>query len=286
MNSVKAYYQMAKPGIIYGNLITAVGGFLLAAQGDVDWVLFFAAMAGISLVIASACVFNNYLDRGIDAKMARTKKRALAAKEIPVQNAMIYAALLGATGALLLLFGTNVLTFGLALFGFLVYVFAYGWTKRHSVHGTIVGSFAGAVPVVVGYTAVSQNFDNAALALFLILIFWQMPHFYAISIYRLEDYKAAGLPVLPLKQGIYATKLQIVLYILLFLFATTLLTMLGYTGFVYLIVMLILGSIWFLKGIKGFTTDDHHGWARGIFRFSLITITVFSVMISVDFLLL
>ena len=216
---IKDYYSLTKPGIIRGNLITAAAGFFLASKDIVDMKLLLAMLVGTSLVIASGCVLNNYLDISIDKQMARTKKRALVTGTITSKNALIFATILGLSGEIILLIFTNLLTALIGLFGLFVYVIVYGAAKRRSTHGTLVGSLSGAVPPVAGYTAVTGSLDWAALTLFLILVCWQMPHFYAIAIYRYNEYKAAGLPMLPIVKGIRATKLQILNYCLFFVAA-------------------------------------------------------------------
>ena len=205
---IKAYYLLAKPGIIYGNALTAIGGYFLAAKGIFDLSLFLSMLFGLSFVIGSACVFNNIMDQGIDSKMARTKKRALVTKTIPEFHAVVYGSILGILGFLLLLCNTNVLTALIAFIGFIFYVIVYGIFKRKSVHGTVIGSISGAVPPVVGYCAVTNNLDLGAFLLFIILVIWQMPHFYAIAIFRRDDYVAASIPVLPIKKGLFQTKIQ------------------------------------------------------------------------------
>ncbi|MDB5178615.1 MAG: Protoheme farnesyltransferase [Patescibacteria group bacterium] len=283
--TIQRYYRLTKPGIIYGNAITAAAGFLLASRGHISAGLLVGMLAGISLVMAGACVFNNYIDRGLDRKMARTKDRSLAKGSIPGRNALIYASVLGLLGFGLLALWTNMLTVGVALVGFVVYVVLYGLAKRRSVHGTLVGSISGAVPPVVGYCAVTGQFDGGALLLFVILTLWQMPHFYAIAMYRLKDYTAAGLPVLPVKYGPRAAKIQILVYIVAFMAAVAALTVAGYTGYTYLAVMLVLSAMWLQRAIKGFRAKDDAVWARGLFRFSLIVLLGFSAMISIDILL-
>lgn len=278
----QTYYRLTKPGIIYGNAIAAAGGFLLASNGHINFGLFLATLAGLSLVIASACVTNNYIDRDIDAKMARTKNRALASGAVSVRNSLIYAAGLGLAGALTLALFTNILTATLALFGWFAYVVLYGIGKRRTVHGTVIGSISGAVPPVVGYCAVTNRLDAGALLLFLVLVCWQMPHFYAIAMYRLKDYAAASIPVLPLKKGSHATKVQMLVYILAFIVATSLLTVLGYTGYTHLAVMILLGLAWLRLSLQGFKAASDEQWARKLFGFSLIVLLVFSAIISVD----
>lgn len=279
---IKTYYYLTKPGIIYGNLLTTTGSFLFAADGLFYPALMLATLSGTGLIIASACVCNNYLDRGIDAKMARTKQRALVTGIIPVRLALTYAAGLGLAGFAMLLLQTNRLTAALGLIAFWVYVVAYGLAKRHSVHGTLVGSIAGALPPVAGYTAVTAQLDSTAWLLFAIMVAWQMPHFYAIAIYRLKDYRAAGLPVLPAIRGIAATKRQMTGYIIAFIIACALLTIVGPAGYSFLIIMTGLGLVWLNHALQGFKTKDDGRWARHLFRFSLIVILVFSAMLALD----
>ncbi len=280
-NTFSDYYHLVKPGIVRGNAITAIAGFLLASKNGFHLGTFIAMLIGISLVIASACVLNNYIDRKIDAKMERTKKRALVNGTISVQNAMIFASVLGILGLVSLSF-TNLLAITLALIGVFFYVVLYGIAKRKTVHGTLVGSISGAIPISVGYCAASGAFDVGAILLFLVLVFWQMPHFYAIAIYRKNDYKAAGLPVLPIVKGNQNTKVQIVVYILGFIFATYTLMIFGYTGYTYLLIMALLGVWWLRMAVQGFSTKNDDKWAKKVFGFSLITLLAFSVMISVE----
>lgn len=283
--TIKAYYWLTKPGIIYGNALTATGGFFLASKGDVDFALLLVTIAGISLIIGAACVINNYIDRGIDKKMARTKGRALVSGIIPGNVALIYAAILGTAGFATLILLTNGVTALLGFIAIFVYVVLYGIGKRRSEHGTAVGSIAGALPPVGGYTAVTGQFDGGAATLFLIMVFWQMPHFYAIAMYRFDDYKAAKLPVLPVKRGMLAAKVQIMLYVAGFVGANMLLTLSGYTGYIYLVVMTTVGVGWLWLGLKGFKAPDDRKWARKMFFFSLLVVLTLAVMLSVGAIL-
>jgi protoheme IX farnesyltransferase len=244
--------------------------------------LLLATLVGLSLVIASACVFNNYLDRGIDRLMARTKQRALVRGLISGRNALIYATTLGLVGATTLLLFTNRLTTAVALFGLFAYVVLYGIGKRRTVYGTIIGSVSGAIPPVVGYTAVTGHLDATALALFLILVFWQMPHFYAIAMYRLADYQAAHIPVLPAKKGFLVTKINMLVFIIGFILACSLLTVLGSTSYVYLAVAVTLGLVWLAQCVAGFHASDDQRWARRLFFVSLLVLTSLCVTIGLD----
>lgn len=285
-DTLKLYYRLTKPGIIYGNLLTAIAGFFLGAMGHFHLGLFLAMSIGTSLSIGSACVLNNYIDRNIDKKMTRTKNRALATGTISVRNAIIYAGMLGIAGIVILYFYTNLLTVVVGLIGVIDYLLFYGIGKRKSVHGTLIGAISGATPIVAGYTAATNRFDLTALLLFLVLVVWQMPHFYAIAIYRLKDYTAAHIPVMPVVKGISATKIQILIYILVFFLSILLLSFFGHTGAVFLITMGALSMFWLYKGVLGFGKVDDEKWARTMFVVSLLIITGLSLIIPLDSILM
>ncbi|MBU9813117.1 heme o synthase [Rahnella sp. C60] len=281
---IKQYLQVTKPGIIFGNLISVIGGFLLAAKGSIDFPLFLATLVGVSLVVASGCVFNNFIDRDIDRIMERTKNRVLVKGLIPPKTSLVYATILGIAGFALLYIGANPLAMWLAVMGFVVYVGIYSlYMKRNSVYGTLIGSLSGAAPPVIGYCAVSGQFDTGALILLLIFSLWQMPHSYAIAIFRFKDYQAAGIPVLPVVKGISVAKHHIIVYILAFMIATLMLTLSGYAGYKYLIVAAAVSIWWLGMALKGYKTENDVLWARKLFGFSIITIMSLSFMMSVDF---
>ncbi|HEX5796971.1 MAG TPA: heme o synthase [Candidatus Saccharimonadales bacterium] len=282
---LKTYYELTKPGIIRGNLMTAAAGFFLGSMGNIDFGRLLAALGGISLLIASACVFNNYIDRRIDKLMKRTKKRALAAGQVSVRSAMVYAVFLGLSGFILLALFTNLLTVALGLIAMFFYVVVYGYVKRRSEHGTLVGTIPGALPPVAGYTAVTNEIDMAASLLFLALVCWQMPHFYAISIFRMKEYETAKIPVLPLKKGVSETKKQMLAYMLAFGVIATLFAAYGFAGYIYLIAIIFVSLRWLQIMFRGFEATDDAIWARSVFGFSLMVLTVFSAALSLDSLL-
>ncbi len=227
-------------------------------------------------------MFNNYIDRDIDRLMARTKNRALVKGDITVKNAMIFGTCLGLIGIIFLALYTNILTLSLALFGGFAYVVLYSWAKRNSVHGASIGSLSGAIPPVVGYCAVSNNFDFGAILLFLILCLWQMPHFYAIAIYRLDEYSNASIPTMPEKKGVRTTKLHMLFYVIAFIVVAPLLSVYGYTGLPYFVVSICMGFVWLWFCIKGLRTDDNKLWARKMFYLSLIILMSLCAIISVS----
>jgi protoheme IX farnesyltransferase len=278
------YLQITKPGIVAGNLISVAGGFFLAAKGHVDPVRLLATLVGVSLVVASGCIFNNVIDRDIDVKMARTRNRVLVKGLVAPGAALVFGAFLGLIGVGLLYVRANTLSAILVVLGFAIYVGAYSlYMKRHSVYGTLVGSFSGAAPPVVGYCAVSGRFDLGAALLLLIFSLWQMPHSYAIAIFRFNDYAAAGIPVQPVSRGIASAKRHIVLYILAFTVAAAMLTVGGYAGYAYLAVAVAIGLYWLWLAVSGYRAADDRVWARKVFVCSIITITALSVMMSIDF---
>ncbi|MDR3411693.1 MAG: heme o synthase [Formivibrio sp.] len=280
----KRYLEVTKPGIIFGNLISAAGGFLLAAKGVVDYGLLAATLIGLSLVVASGCSLNNCIDRDIDDKMARTRNRVLVTGAMSLKAALAHGLLLGVIGFWTLYHWTNLLAFGCALFGFVIYVGVYSlYMKRYSVYGTLIGSLSGAVPPVAGYCAVTGRLDMGAVILLLMFCLWQMPHSYAIAIFRFKDYEAASIPVLPVVQGISKAKRQIVIYILAFTAATVMLVVGGYAGYGYLAVACATSLWWLRMALSGYKSDtDDKVWARRVFLFSIITITSLSVMMAVD----
>ncbi len=281
---IKQYLQVTKPGIIFGNLISVVGGFLLASKGSIDYPLFLATLVGVSLVVASGCVFNNYIDRDIDKKMERTKNRVLVKGLIAPSVTLVYATALGIVGFALLYIAANPLAMWLAVMGFVVYVGVYSlYMKRHSVYGTLIGSLSGAAPPVIGYCAVTNEFDAGALILLAIFSLWQMPHSYAIAIFRFKDYQAANIPVLPVVKGISVAKNHITVYILAFMIATLMLTLVGYAGYKYLIVAAAVSVWWLGMALRGYKTENDSVWARKLFVFSIVAITSLSVMMSIDF---
>ncbi|MGR8033964.1 heme o synthase [Acinetobacter baumannii] len=278
---LKKYLFLTKPGILFGNFITTLGGFFLAAQGSIDILLLLLTLIGTTLVVASGCVVNNVIDQDIDTKMQRTQNRALVKKTISPTVALVYAFVLGVMGFSILWFGVNGYAFLFAMIGFIVYVGFYSlWTKRTSIYQTVIGSISGASPPVIGYTAVTHQFDVAALLLFLAYALWQMPHSWAIAIYRFDDYKNAGIPILPVARSIYRTKIECVIYILLFAAVLNGLYCFGYTNVFFLITFNALTAYWFYLSIIGFKAENDQLWAKRFFLYSVILITLLSLSFS------
>lgn len=279
----KSYYELTKPRVMYGNLITTIAGFLFASNGHLDRTLFFATTIGTALVISSACVINNFLDQDIDAKMDRTQKRPLITSEVSQHGAVIFGVALGVLGLVTLIAWTNLWVVGVGVFGFVTYVWLYGVLgKRKSVHGTLVGSLSGAAPILAGYVAVKSGLDLTAILLFLVLFFWQMPEFYSISIYRKKEYAKAGVPVSSVIRGIPVTKQHIYMYTVLTVACILALAATPLASVAYLLIMLALCALWIKKTFEGFRAKDNDSWARSNFHFALIVLVVFSLVISIN----
>lgn len=288
MQKISAYYQLTKPGVMYGNVLTGIAGYLFAAGhfARFDWVTFVATIVGMVFVVSAACVLNNYLDQDIDQVMQRTKKRPSVTGEVSGRSMVLFSMTLLVLGTAALVLWTNWLVVAIGLIGFVVYVWLYGaLSKRRSLHGTLVGSISGAFPIAGGYAAVSGVIDPGFIVVFLILFFWQFPEFYSISIYRRKEYAAAHIPVISVVRGVPKTVRWIFINTILYVASTLLLTPLGYTGWVYFIVMLAAGLHWISIGWKGFGVKDQEKWSRTMFRYSMYHILLLCVMLSMGPLL-
>jgi len=215
--------------------------------------------------------------------MIRTRNRALAKGLISLKIAVCYATILGIAGLALLWAATNQLSVVIVLAGLVIYVGVYSlYMKRNSVYGALIGSLAGSTPPLAGYCSVTGRFDMGALILLSIFSLWQMAHCYAIAVFRFDDYTAAAIPILPVKQGTAAAKRHIVGYILAFMAATLMLTFGGYTGystFAVATVSVCLGCIWPGRAMW----HPMSGSGPKSFSSSHLTIFILSVMMSIDF---
>lgn len=273
------YISVVKPGIIMGNLITLIAGFALGTGENFQPLLLLSTLTGMGLIMASGCVVNNYIDRDIDRLMERTKNRVSVTGEISPAAMLFYALGLLIVGVVILYYLTNALTLLMAILGFVFYVVIYSlWLKRKNGLGTIMGGISGAMPPVVGYVAASNRIDIGMLILFLILFFWQLPHFYAIAIYRGSDYKNAAIPVLPLRRGVAYTRMMMVIYIIAFSISVVLPSLFGYMGYVYFGFALAMSLIWLAVGIFSFNHEQVNAWARKMFLLSIVAIMLISVM--------
>lgn len=266
----KDLVALTKPRIIRLNLIAAFGGYWVASNWSINWWLLIWMLLGSALTMASSCVINNYWDRELDKKMIRTQDRALPAGRMRPGFVLAYGICLGVVGALVLFLLVNPLVGWLSLLGMFVYIVVYTmWLKRTSTWSTSIGGISGAMPPVIGYCAVSGQVDAGAWILFALLFLWQPAHFWSLAIRRVEEYRAAGFPLLPVVKGIHRTKLQMIPYVVLLLPAGFALYFFGYVSLVYLIVTVLAGGVWLWHTLAGLRKGDHERWAKTNFIISI-----------------
>lgn len=260
----KDYLRLIKPGIVIGNSLHFIVGVLIAVP--LSWSQGASALVGLlatALLIASACLVNNWLDRRFDKAMQRTKVRATAQNKISSRRLFTVAGLLGGIGLMILLLWVNPLTAGLGLLAWLSYSLVYTLSKPRTVHSTIIGTLPGALPAVAGYTAVVNQFDSTAWLLLLLIGVWQLPHFYAIAIYRRSDYQAAGLPILSTRVSAASMRRVMVATLLMYAVAASLFAIVALHWLPGLIIISM--AIWWLSQAWPYDTKQHEAWARRLF---------------------
>ncbi len=249
--SVRAYFLLTKPRIIELLLVTTVPTMFIAARGVPSPWLMAATLFGGALSAASANVLNCYLDRDIDALMRRTARRPLPAHRVEPADALRFGLVLGVAGFVWLWATVNLLSAVLATSAILFYVFVYTiGLKRRSTQNIVIGGAAGAVPVLVGWSAVTGRVELPALVLFAIIFYWTPPHFWALSLRYRDDYAAAGVPMLPVVRGARETSTQILYYTVLLVAVTLLLYPAGRMGALYLAAAVALGGAFIWRALE------------------------------------
>ena len=257
MNLVKSYFELTKPKVVMMMLITAIVGMLLASKTLPPLSLIVISLLGIGLCASSAATINQIIDRNIDANMARTSERPLPQGNITTLNASIFALILMIAGTTILVLKVNTLTALLTVSSLIGYAFIYTvFLKRATPQNIVIGGLAGAAPPLLGWTSISNSIDPNALLLVLIIFVWTPPHFWALAIYRREDYAKEAIPMLPVTHGIKFTKLQIILYTILLLIVSILPYIVLMSGRIYLFSALFLGLFYLYSSIKMYLTDD------------------------------
>jgi heme o synthase len=275
----KDFMALIKIGIVNSNLITTFTGLWLALHfsgqsflGNLDIV--FYTVAGSSLIIAGSCAINNYVDRDIDHLMERTKGRPTVTGKVLPGRVLALGIFLIGLGTLFLFLTTMTATV-IGLLGVFSYVVLYTlWSKRQLVSNTIIGSISGAVPPLIGWAAVDANLNIMAWSLFVLMFVWQPPHFYALAMRRVKEYRAAGIPMLPVVKGFKTTKIHILIWVAALLPIPFFLTKLGIP---FLILATLLNVGWLVLGIYGYRIKDDIKWAKLMFVYSLQYLTIIFV---------
>ena len=273
---------LCKPKVVSLIVFTAVVGMFLATPNMVPWDVLIYGTIGIGLAASSAATINHVVDYRIDSIMARTMRRPLPEGKISVINAIIFAWFLGTISMGILAFLVNTLTAGLTALSLIGYGFIYSmFLKRATPQNIVIGGAAGAAPPVLGWTAVTGTLDPNSLLLFLIIFVWTPPHFWALAIYRRDDYAAADIPMLPVTHGVEFTRLQILLYTILLFIVTLLPYLVGMSGFFYLVGAVLLGAVFLYYAIlMRFNHDDR--LAMRTFSYSIIYLTLLFAFLLID----
>ena len=282
MNVLKNYLELTKPKVVLMMLITAIIGMLLASKSLPSLYLVIVSMIGIGLCASSAATINQIIDRNIDANMARTSNRPLPQGEITTFNASLFAFALMIVGTAILVSQVNTLTAVLTVASLIGYAFIYTvFLKRATPQNIVIGGLAGAAPPLLGWTSVTNSIDPNALLLVLIIFVWTPPHFWALAIYRKEDYARESIPMLPVTHGVRFTKLQIILYTVLLVLVSLLPYIVLMSGNIYLFSALGLGLFYLYSSIKMYLTDDEE-YPMTSFKYSIYYIFLIFFALLVD----
>jgi protoheme IX farnesyltransferase len=282
---VGAYVQLTKPDIIVLLLVTTVPAMVLAAGGMPRWSLVLATLLGGTLAAAGANAVNCYLDRDIDERMARTRGRPLPTHRIEPQAALAFGVVLVTTSFLWLAAAVNlaaaVLTAAAAAFYVVVYT---GWLKRSTPQNIVIGGAAGAVPVLVGWAAVTGTVEAPAVVLFAIVFAWTPPHFWALALKYAGDYRQAGVPMLPVLRGPRETAARMLRYSVVVVVATLALHPVARMGALYLVAAVLLGGLLIRHAVRVWRTPATRA-AMAMFRFSITYLALLFAAVAADRLL-
>jgi len=278
----RQYLELTKPTVVALMILTSVIGMLLATPGVPGWEVLLYGNLGIALLAGAAAVVNHVVDQKIDTVMARTRNRPVATGKIAPLEAMLFATVLAAAGMVILVWQVNSLTAWLTLASLVGYAGVYTlFLKRMTPQNIVIGGLAGAMPPLLGWTAVTGQIDGHALLLVLIIFAWTPPHFWALAIHRKEEYAKAGIPMLPVTHGNRYTELHILLYTLILLAVSLLPFVTGMSGIIYLVGALALGLRFLQYSVRLLRGDDRRV-ALKTFKYSITYLMVLFVFLLVD----
>ena len=276
------YFELTKPRVVALIVFTAVIGMFLAVPGIPPWKALVFGNLGIWLAASSAAAINHLLDRRIDEKMARTSHRPLPSGSLTGRQVLVFALILGAVSMLLLVFLVNWLTALLTFFSLIGYAVIYTVYLKHATpQNIVIGGAAGAAPPVLGWVAVTGEVHAYALLLFLIIFVWTPPHFWALAIFRREDYARAMVPMLPVTHGVEYTRQQILFYTILLVLVTLLPWFSGMSGVFYLGGVLVLDAVFLYYAIR-LMKPPNEAYAMKVFGYSIWYLMVLFAFLLVD----
>lgn len=283
---LRSYYELCKPNVVYMMLICAFVGMLLAEESVSSFGYLFVSLTGIAFCAASAAAVNQVIDRNTDASMTRTDQRPLPQGELSPTHASLFALIIGILGALILYLYVNTLTMILTLSSLVGYAFIYTvYLKRATPQNIVIGGLAGAAPPLLGWSSITNTIDPYALLLVLIIFVWTPPHFWALAIYRKDEYAKESIPMLPVTHGVAFTKLQIVLYTIILFIVSVLPYVVLMSGEIYLFSALILSTIFLYYSIKLYFSNDDKDAMR-TFQFSIYYIFLIFLALLIDHFLI
>jgi protoheme IX farnesyltransferase len=283
---MSSFITLCKPKIVLLLTITALVGMLLSIEFYSNIFNGLASLLGFALLAASSAALNQIFDRESDKNMERTKKRPLASGEITLFQALSFTALLLFVGSSLLLYFSNLLTLLITTFGFIFYSLIYTiYLKWATPQNIVIGGLSGALPPLIGWTAVTNEISLLPLILVLVIFLWTPPHFWPLAIDRIEEYKKEGVPMMPIAKGVTRTKKEMVVYAFLLLGASLAPYFYGLTGYFYLFSTTVL-NIYFIYLCLAYLDDKKNELSMKIFNFSVRYMFLFFLATYIDFLLM
>ena len=266
------YYELTKPRVVMLIVFTAIVGMFLSVPAWPGLMPVAFGTLGIAMASSSAAVFNHVLDHRTDILMMRTRGRPLPQGKLTEKSALVFASILGVTSMIILWFLVNPLTAALTFISLIGYAVIYTvWLKRATPQNIVIGGAAGAAPPILGWTAVTNEVTSGALLLFLIIFVWTPPHFWALAIARLEEYRKVEIPMLPVTHGVPYTRLNILLYSILLLLVTIMPYLIGMSGLIYLVAALGLGAYFLYYAIRMYRDyeSENEELPMQMFRYSI-----------------
>lgn len=283
--NLASYINLCKPKIVLLLTITALVGMLLSINFYSNILDGLASLLGFALLAGASAALNQIFDRETDKNMNRTKKRPLASGEISLFSALTFTAILLFVGSSLLLYFSNLLTLLITTFGFIFYSLIYTiYLKWATPQNIVIGGLSGALPPLIGWTAVNNDISLLPLTLVLVIFLWTPPHFWPLAIDRLEEYKKEGVPMMPIAKGVSRTKKEMVVYAILLLAASLAPFFYGLTGYFYLISTTTL-NLYFIYLCIAYLNDRENELSMKIFNFSVKYMFLFFLATYIDFLI-